>query len=172
MSKTSVQLVPRPAVQIAVHAASPPPNAPTHRPGPALRPRSGAAPSSALTQQAVSSPRRPVPNERRRRRPPHGRRTGTTGEWPQATRGSPPTPAKDRPSDTSSPPREPSPNEACPNARNTVTFKEWGLSTIAAAKRVLFPISQRGYGGRRFRGFQKCARCDSPLLMPTHSGEA
>ena len=45
---------------------------------------------SALTQQAVSTPRRPVPNERRRRRPPHGRRTGTAGEWPPATRGSPP----------------------------------------------------------------------------------
>src|SRR6516165_7013964 len=42
--------------------------------------------SSALTQQAVSNPRRPVPNERRRRRPPHGRRTGTTGEWPPAAR--------------------------------------------------------------------------------------
>src|SRR5262245_33792164 len=40
--------------------------------------------SSAPTQQAVSTPRGPVPNERRRRRPPHGRRTGTTGEWPQA----------------------------------------------------------------------------------------
>src|ERR1700737_2795595 len=50
---------------------------------------------SALTQQAVSTPRGPVPNERRRRRPPHGRRTGTTGEWPPATRGSPPAPAKD-----------------------------------------------------------------------------
>jgi hypothetical protein len=49
--------------------------------------------SSALTQQAVSSPRRPVPNERRCRRPPHGRRTGTTGEWPPAGRRSPP--AKD-----------------------------------------------------------------------------
>src|SRR5215472_3061939 len=43
-------------------------------------------PLSALTQQAVSNPRRPVPNERRRRRPPHGRRTGTTGEWPPAAR--------------------------------------------------------------------------------------
>src|SRR5215831_15513134 len=32
---------------------------------------------SALTQQVVSNPRLPVPNERRRRRPPHGRRTGT-----------------------------------------------------------------------------------------------
>src|SRR6202171_1022936 len=53
--------------------------------------------SSALTQQAVSTPRRPVPNERRRRRPPHGRRTGTTGEWPPAARGSPPAPAKDGP---------------------------------------------------------------------------
>src|SRR5215470_3868364 len=53
--------------------------------------------SSALTQQAVSTPRGPVRNERRRRRPPHGRRTGTTGEWPPATRGSPPTPAKDGP---------------------------------------------------------------------------
>src|SRR6516225_7128770 len=53
--------------------------------------------SSALTQQAVSSPRRPVPNERRRRRPPHGRRTGTTGEWPPAARRSPPAPAKDGP---------------------------------------------------------------------------
>src|ERR1700730_14623362 len=53
--------------------------------------------SSALTQQAVSSPRRPVPNERRRQRPPHGRRTGTTGEWPPAARGSPPAPAKDGP---------------------------------------------------------------------------
>src|SRR5262245_62128351 len=42
--------------------------------------------SSALTQQVVSNPRRPVPNERRRRRPPHGRRTGTTGEWPPAAR--------------------------------------------------------------------------------------
>src|ERR687892_1371880 len=53
--------------------------------------------SSALTQQAVSTPRGPVPNERRRRRPPHGRRTGTTGEWPPATRGSPPASAKDGP---------------------------------------------------------------------------
>src|ERR1700755_1580775 len=52
---------------------------------------------SPLTQQAVSTPRGPVPNERRRRRPPHGRRTGTTGEWPPATRGSPPAPAKDGP---------------------------------------------------------------------------
>src|ERR1700730_14270565 len=51
--------------------------------------------SSAPTQQAVSTPRRPVPNERRRRRPPHGRRTGTTGEWLPATRGCPPGPAKD-----------------------------------------------------------------------------
>src|SRR5215467_3661167 len=50
--------------------------------------------SSALTQQAVSNPRSPVPNERRRRRPPHGRRTETTGEWPPATRGSPPAPAE------------------------------------------------------------------------------
>src|SRR5262245_21809927 len=50
--------------------------------------------SSALTQQAVSTPRGPVPNERRRRQPPHGRRTGTTDEWPPATRGSPPAPAK------------------------------------------------------------------------------
>ena len=50
---------------------------------------------SALTQQAVSTPRGPVPNERRRRRPPHGRRTGTTGEWPPATRGSPPAPAEE-----------------------------------------------------------------------------
>src|SRR5262245_52152188 len=33
---------------------------------------------SALTQQTVSIPTGPVPNERRRRRPPHGRRTGTT----------------------------------------------------------------------------------------------
>src|SRR5262249_31851760 len=48
--------------------------------------------SSAPTQQAVSTPRRPVPNERRRGRPPHGRRTGTTGEWPPAARGSPPAP--------------------------------------------------------------------------------
>src|SRR5262249_20305730 len=46
-----------------------------------------AAPRSVLTQQAVSTPRWPAPNERRRRRPPHGRRTGTTGEWPPATRG-------------------------------------------------------------------------------------
>src|SRR5262249_25390025 len=48
-------------------------------------------------QQAVSNPRRPVPNERRRRRPPHGRRTGTIGEWPPAARRSPPAPAKDGP---------------------------------------------------------------------------
>src|SRR5262249_46450983 len=53
--------------------------------------------SSALTQQAVNTPRGPVPNERRRRRPPHGRRTGTTGEWPPATRGSPPARAEDGP---------------------------------------------------------------------------
>src|SRR5262249_59916307 len=60
------------------------------------RPRSGAAPSSALTQQAVSAPRWPVQNERRRRRPPPGRRTGTTGERPQRARGSPPAPPRDR----------------------------------------------------------------------------
>src|SRR5262245_14807293 len=53
--------------------------------------------SSALTQQAVSTPTGPVPNERRRRRPPHGRQTGKTGEWPPATRGSPPAPAEDGP---------------------------------------------------------------------------
>src|SRR5262245_14750372 len=52
---------------------------------------------SALTQQAVSNPRSPVPNERRRRRSPRGRRTGTTSEWPPATRGSPPARAKDGP---------------------------------------------------------------------------
>src|SRR5262245_6573182 len=45
-------------------------------------------------QQAVSTPMGPAPNGRRRRRPPHGRRTGTTGEWPPATRGSPPALAK------------------------------------------------------------------------------
>src|SRR5688572_33422414 len=49
-------------------------------------------PSSALTN-TVNTPRGPVPNERRRRRPPHGRLTGTTGEWPPATRGSPPAPS-------------------------------------------------------------------------------
>src|SRR5262249_54545060 len=49
------------------------------------------------TQQAVSNPRRLVPNERCRRRRPHGRRTGTTGEWPPATRGLPPAPAEDGP---------------------------------------------------------------------------
>src|SRR5262249_41842576 len=58
---------------------------------------STSGPLSALTQQAVSNPRGPVPNERRRRRPPHGRRTGTTGEWPPAARRSPPAPAKDGP---------------------------------------------------------------------------
>src|SRR3981189_1769858 len=47
---------------------------------------------SGLTQHAVGTPRGRVPNERRRRRPPHGRRTGTTGEWPPATRRSPPAP--------------------------------------------------------------------------------
>src|SRR6516162_2593281 len=31
------------------------------------------------------------------RRPPHGRRTGTAGEWSPAARGSPPAPAKDGP---------------------------------------------------------------------------
>src|SRR5262245_21124704 len=36
--------------------------------------------SSALTVQAVSTPRGQVRNESGRRRPPHGRRTGTTGE--------------------------------------------------------------------------------------------
>ena len=46
---------------------------------------------------AVSNPRQPVRNERRCRRPPHGRRTGTAGEWPPAPRGSPPAPATDRP---------------------------------------------------------------------------
>ena len=39
---------------------------------------------------AVSTPRGRVPIERRRRRSPHGRRTGTTGEWPPAPRRSPP----------------------------------------------------------------------------------
>src|SRR4051794_17736754 len=32
------------------------------------------------TEQSVSNPRRPVPNGRRRWRPPHGRQTGTGGE--------------------------------------------------------------------------------------------
>src|SRR5262249_61638919 len=49
------------------------------------------------SRQAVSIPRGPVPTERRRRRLPHGRRTGTTGEWPPATRGSPRAPAEDGP---------------------------------------------------------------------------
>src|SRR5262249_10990700 len=49
------------------------------------------------SQQAVSTPRGPAPNERRRRRPRHGRRTGTTGEWPPGARGSPPAPARDGP---------------------------------------------------------------------------
>src|SRR5262245_37932176 len=49
---------------------------------------------SALTQQAVSTPRWSVSNERRRRRPPPGR-TGTTRERPPAARGSPPTRAAD-----------------------------------------------------------------------------
>src|SRR3546814_5207516 len=56
-----------------------------------------------LTQQAVSSPRRPLPSERRRRRPPPGRRRGTAGEWPPAARRSPPPPATDAPA------REPTP---------------------------------------------------------------
>src|SRR6185436_16224194 len=51
----------------------------------------------ALTQQAVSTPSRPVQNERRCRRPPPGRRTGTAGERPPAARGSPPAPARDGP---------------------------------------------------------------------------
>src|SRR6478736_3736265 len=55
------------------------------------------SPSSALTQQAVSTPSRPVQNERRRRRPPPCRRTGTAGERPPAARGSPPAPATDGP---------------------------------------------------------------------------
>ena len=54
-----------------------------------VAPRSGAELSSALTQQAVSTPRGPVPNERRRRRAPPGR-TGTTRGRPPAVRGSPP----------------------------------------------------------------------------------
>src|SRR5262249_7384334 len=49
----------------------------------------------AITKQGVSNPRGRVPNKRRRRRPPHGRRTGPTGEWPPAARRSPPAPAKD-----------------------------------------------------------------------------
>src|SRR5262249_19669987 len=51
--------------------------------------------SSALTQQAVSSPRRSVRSEMRRPRPPRGRGTGTADEWPPEARESPPTPAKD-----------------------------------------------------------------------------
>jgi hypothetical protein len=51
---------------------------------------------SALTGQAVSSPRRRVPNGRRRRRPPHGRQTGRAGEWPPAIRRSPPPRARDQ----------------------------------------------------------------------------
>jgi hypothetical protein len=67
------------------------------RPGPTSRPRSSAAPSSALAQHAISTPRRPVPNETRRRRPPRGRRMGTAGDRPPAPHRSPPAPAKDRP---------------------------------------------------------------------------
>src|SRR5262245_55325318 len=50
------------------------------------------SPNSALTNKRSVLSRGPVPNERRRRRPPHGRRTETIGEWPPATRGSPPAP--------------------------------------------------------------------------------
>src|SRR5262245_46068451 len=53
--------------------------------------------SSALTQQAVSTPRGPGPHGTRRHRSPHGRRTGTTSARPPATRGSPPAPAADGP---------------------------------------------------------------------------
>ena len=61
--------------------------------------------SSAPTQQAVTSTRGPVPNERRRRRPPHGRRTGTTGEWPPATTRFEPAPARRRSPDAGRLPR-------------------------------------------------------------------
>src|SRR5262245_10387236 len=42
----------------------------------------------------VSTPMGLAPNERRRRRPPHGRQRGMKGEWPPATRDLPPAPAK------------------------------------------------------------------------------
>src|SRR5262249_127799 len=45
--------------------------------------------------RAVSSPRLPGQTERRRRRSPHGQRTGTAYAWPPAPPGSPPAPAKD-----------------------------------------------------------------------------
>jgi alkanesulfonate monooxygenase SsuD/methylene tetrahydromethanopterin reductase-like flavin-dependent oxidoreductase (luciferase family) len=41
-------------------------------------------PNCRAQRPQVSNPRRPVRNERRRQRPPPGRRTGTTGEWPPA----------------------------------------------------------------------------------------
>src|SRR5262249_57794806 len=54
------------------------------------RPQSPNPTSGQYSQGPVPNPRRPPP-------PPHGRRTGTTGEWPPATRGSPPAPAKGGP---------------------------------------------------------------------------
>src|SRR6185503_21375160 len=66
-----------------------------HLPGPALRPRFGAAPSSLPMQATVSTPRGPVSSGTRRRRPRHGRRRGTRGEWRPATHGSRLTPAED-----------------------------------------------------------------------------
>src|SRR4029077_13609753 len=44
---------------------------------------------------SVSNPKGQAPNERHRRRLPHGIRKGTTGEWPLATRVSPPARATD-----------------------------------------------------------------------------
>src|SRR5215475_15271353 len=52
---------------------------------------------SFVQTHAVSTARGPVPNEKRRHRPPHDRRTGMTDEWPPATRGLPPAPVKDAP---------------------------------------------------------------------------
>src|SRR6478672_1721128 len=52
---------------------------------------------AVLVEAAIDQLFKRMRSSSSRRRPPHGRRTGTTGEWPPATRGSPPAPARDGP---------------------------------------------------------------------------
>src|SRR5262249_31406246 len=101
-----------------------------------------------VTQQAVSTPSGPAPNEKRRRRPPHGRGTGTTGEWPPAPRRSPPAPAKDR-LERGPPPRG-RVRSVCPNRGGRARPQRRGGRRTSAGRRPTpgGPRCGRGCGRR------------------------
>src|SRR5262249_5828590 len=106
--------------------------------------------SAVSQQQAFSSPTRPAPNERGRRRLPPGRRTETAYAWTQVTRRSPPTPEKDG-AERGSPPRGRVQNRCATRGGRTRPGTRRRRRTSA--------------GRRRMPGGLRCARgCGRPCV--------